>query len=68
MLAKITQVAATQQSDSGSCKMKSKVLIFPKVVDKSVHNVDDDLPVKIEPQIKVCYFQFTFASYNHYNF
>ena len=29
-------------------------------MDKLAHNIDDDLPVKMEPQIKVCYFQFPF--------
>ena len=67
VLAKLTKVVATQQSNVGSCNMKSKVFLLPEVVNKLVHNVDDDLPVKMEPQIKVCYFQFPFSSYNHYN-
>ena len=64
VLARLSQIGvATPQSDVSSSNMKSKLLHLPEVVEKPIHKVEEEtLPVKIEPHMKMCYFQFTFSS------
>ena len=64
VLAKLSQIrVATPQSDVSSSNMKSEVLLLLEVVEKPICKVKEEtLPVKIEPHMKVCYFQFTFPS------
>ena len=64
VLAKLSQIrVATPQSDVSSSNMKSKLLLLQEVVEKPIRKVEEDtLPMKIEPHMKVCYFQFTFPS------
>ena len=64
VLAKLSRIGvATPQSDVSSSNMKSKLLPLPEVVEKPIRKVEEEtLLVKIEPHMKVCYFQFAFPS------
>ena len=64
VLVRLSQIGvATPQSDVSSSNMKSKLLLLLEVVEKPICKVEEEtLPVKIEPHMKVCYFQFTFPS------
>ena len=64
VLAKLSQIrVATPQSNVSSSNMKSEVLLLLEVVEKPIRKVEEEtLPVKTEPHMKVCYFQFTFPS------
>ena len=64
VLARLSQIGvATPQFDVSSSNMKSKLLLLPEVVEKPIRQVEEGiLPVKIEPHMKVYYFQFTFPS------
>ena len=56
VLTKLSHIGIpTQQYDVSSFNMKSKVVLLPEVVEKPIHKVDDDLPMKMEPHIKACY-------------
>ena len=64
VLAKLSRIGvSTPQSDVSSSNMKSEVLLLLEVVEKPICKVKEEtLPVKIEPHMKVCYFQFAFPS------
>lgn len=53
ILAKLSQIVPTRpQSDVGSCNIKTKQLVLPKVVDCPQYLVE---VVQKEPEKKVCY-------------
>ena len=56
VLAKLSHIGVpTQQSGVSNSNMKKKMVLLQEVVKNPIHKVDDNLPMKMKPHIKVCY-------------